>query len=350
MPTVLITGGAGFIGSHCVEHVLQTKRDWDVVILDGITYAGDVERLVDMDAFEKHRKRVKLVWHDLRAEVTPKVNALLGHIDYVLHFASDSHVDNSITDARGVATNNFYVTLNLLDWWHKWRWESLRRFVQISTDEVYGPAIRPYESREWDPIVPSNPYSASKAMQEALCTAYWRTYGLPLIITNTMNNFGERQHPEKFLPKVMRAIDADAEVLIHGQKVNDTWVPSSRVWLHARNHADALLFLLQNAPYKDALATGLPVPPRYNIAGSEELDAYQLASMVATIMGKELRYRFVNFHSSRPGHDMRYALDGSKLAKLGWQPPVSIIDSLKHTVLWTLERKSKWLVETPSKI
>ena len=183
---------------------------------------------------------------------------------------------------------------------------------------------------------PSNPYAASKAAQEALATAYWRTYSLPVVVINCMNMIGEMQHPEKFLPTLIRLIDAGETVTIHGTPGDI----GSRGYLHATSAADAVLHILRTLP--PATWPHTDRPDRYNVTGCEQIGNLELALMVAEILGKPLRYRLEDFHSCRPGHDPHYGLDGSKLAATGWKPPAGFAESLEQTVRWSLEHR-QWL-------
>jgi dTDP-glucose 4,6-dehydratase len=215
----------------------------------------------------------------------------------------------------------------------------LERFIYFSTDEVYGTAPEGTANGEGDRFNPGNPYAASKAASECLCYAYANTYGLPISVTNTMNVFGERQHPEKFIPLVMNKVLEDELVTIHANK--EKTKAGSRFYIHARNVADGLLWVLKNT--KDTLDNIDASKGKYNIIGMEELDNLEMAQAIAEIIGKPLRYEMVDFHSSRPGHDLRYALDGTKLRDLGWQPPVDFKGALKKTVIWSLANKDRWL-------
>lgn len=349
---ILVTGGAGFIGSHFIEHVLQ-NTDWEVVVLDSLdpNHRGVLERILDSDAYSRRGHRVWIHRHDLRAPISDVLAKRLGPVNYIVNFASQSHVDRSIEEPRAFALNNVELMLTMLDYARTLSLttlDGLYAFVQISTDEVYGPAPKGIAHREWSPILPSNPYSASKAAQEALCYSYWRTYGLPIILTNTMNNYGQRQDYEKFVPKVIRAVLLGQEVPIHGAfssvgAKSKYFVPGSRFYLHARNHADAVLWLLQHErPF--AWGEGGSDEPldRYNVVGDREVDNLELAELIAKIVGKPLHWQPTDFHSSRPGHDLRYALDGAKIAEAGWKAPVSFEDSLVHTVRWSIDHK-EWL-------
>ncbi len=320
---LLLTGGCGFIGSHLVQHILD-NTDWRITVLDGLTYAGDPSRLYDSGRFDK--ERVRIFWFDLNAPLMSTLVRRIGPVDHIINMASNSHIDSSIADPVPFITNNVNVALNVLEYARSYC-PHLMALVQCSTDEIYGsiqPGAKPYA--EWAPTNPSSPYSGSKAAQESIAIAYWRTYGVPVIICNFMNAIGERQDREKFVPKCVRAIAAGEEVVIHGTPENI----GSRYWLHARNVSDAILFLLNRpvAKYPEA-----DRPDRYNVVG-ERLDNLQMACRISNIMGHRLEYRFDNNPRSRPGHDLHYGLDGSKLAGLGWKAPLDLDTSLERTVLW----------------
>lgn len=332
---VLLTGGLGFIGGHSVEHWLKTT-DWDITVVDSLRHTGRVERLTSIEVYDPDR--VNVVWHDLRSELHPQLMYEIGDVDYIVNMASDSHVDRSISDPVPFIHNNVMSTVNMLEYAHKVKPE---KFVQISTDEVFGPAPEGYSHKEGDPLKPSNPYSASKAAQEQIAFSYWRTFDVPVIVTNTMNNVGEKQDLEKYVPMVVRSVVNGDRVTIHGHKVGGKWEAGSRVWLHARNHADALRFILETVdvpPY----GVGVDDIPRFNIAGEREIDNLEMAQLLADLVGKPLLYEMVDFHASRPGHDLRYSLDGSKLRAAGWVPPVPLEESLEAMVAWYLANP-EWL-------
>jgi dTDP-glucose 4,6-dehydratase len=339
---VLLTGGLGFIGSHTVEHWLK-NTDWDIVVMDALRFSGRIERLTDMDGYDP--KRVEVVWHDLRSPVHSQLIEKLGDIDYIVNMASDSHVDRSITHPVDFVQNNVNLVLNMLEYA---RYVEPEKFIQVSTDEVYGPAPLGHDHVEGEPHRPSNPYSASKAAQEAIAYSYWRTYGVPITITNTMNNFGERQHPEKYVPMVIRRIVNNETIHVHGRPGDGdewAWDIGSRVWLHARNHADAVQYLLENVDpimYSDAEFT--PDIQRFNVAGEQEINNLEIVKMIGDILNTTPKYEMVDYHTSRPGHDLRYSLDGSKLKEHGWTAPIGLEESFKRTVLWTMAHK-EWLTE-----
>ena len=237
--------------------------------------------------------------------------------------------------------NNVKVVLQTLEYARRVKPQS---FVLISTDEVYGPTDGT-DFKEWAPIIPSNPYAASKAAQEAIAISYWRTYGVPVVIVNCMNMIGERQDVEKFIPKVIRAVVKGEEITIHGRPGNI----GTRHYLHARNLADGVLFLLNRktpAMYHDYVPAfdveSADVPDRWNIASPDKIDNLMLALIIAEVIGSELKWRFADFNTSRPGHDAHYGLDPGKLLLLGWKPPVDFQTSLEKTILWTLANP-EWL-------
>lgn len=340
MKRVLLTGGCGFIGAHTVEHFLLTT-DWHIVVLDGLRYAGNVQRLTQAKSFDP--SRVTVLYHDLREPFYDDLVRDIGDVDYIISMASDSHVDRSIDHPVPFVKNNVAVVLNTLEYARRVKPE---KFIQIGTDEIFGPAPDGVSHKEDDPLKPSNPYSASKASQEMIAFSYWRTYGVPLICTRTMNNFGERQHPEKFVPKVIRQVMRGETVTIHAQPLRPNadplnsmqWISGSRVWLHARNHADALRFILQNIePVK--FGDNASVPVRFNIAGEREITNLAMGDLIASILNKPLHYRMVDFHSSRPGHDLRYSLDGSALCAAGWKQPMNLHQSFEKMVKWVVDNE-----------
>lgn len=333
MKRVLLTGASGFFGSHLLRH-LMVNTDWEFVCIASWSHKGTPERVENaIDGMDK--SRVTIITHDLEAPLTPMTIKRLGKIDYILNIASNSDVFRSIDEPRRFVEGNVAITLNLLELAREIKPEL---FLQFSTDEVYGVAPEGVNHPEWSSIIPSNPYSASKACQEAIAISYWRTYGVPVVITNTMNLFGETQDPEKYTARLINKIEKGEKVTVHGSEGNI----GSRFYLHARNGADAVLFIVRNLPPKLYDQGDNPVPDRYNIVGDIEMDNLSLAKLVAEILGKELDYELVDFHSQRSGHDRRYALDGTKLKELGWQAPMEFRPSLKQSIEWTLKHP-QWL-------
>ncbi len=325
MKRVLVTGGAGFIGHHLIDYLLQ-KTDFEIVVLDRLDTSGDLNRIAELDSFKKNKGRVLFLWHDLKAPVNEHVAKAIGDIQYIIHLAAASHVDRSILDPLSFVMDNVVGTTNLLTFARTL--PSLEKFINFSTDEVFGPAPDGYAHVEDDPHKPSNPYSASKSGQEAMGYAFFVTYGLPVVTTHTMNNFGERQHPEKLVPKTIRSVIRGDPMPIFATLGKDGVLEAvgSRFWIHCWNTASAVLFLLKE---------GVP-GESYNIIGFDELSNLDMAEKVATLVGKPLIPQFVDFHSARPGHDRRYALSGEKLKKMGWKPEMSFDESLQKTVSFAL--------------
>jgi dTDP-glucose 4,6-dehydratase len=326
---ILITGGCGFIGHHFVEHVLK-NTDWNIIILDKLNYASmGFERIREMGVFEN--KRVKVLTYDLQHAITIGMEKEIGlDINYIVHMAAETHVDNSISDPVNFIHNNIMSSVHLLEFARKCT--NLQLFFYFSTDEVYGPALNDKLFKEDERHNPTNPYSASKSGAEQICIAYGNTYNIPIIRINVMNAFGERQHVEKFIPKVIKQILNDEMVLIHSYPDKET--SGSRFYIHARNIADAVLFLIKNGKIGES----------YNLTGEKEVTNLEMAQIIALEMGKTLKYELVDFHSSRPGHDLRYGLDGSKMIEMGWKMPIAFMDSIKKTIAWTIEN-DKWLKE-----
>lgn len=339
--TVLITGGAGFIAHHVIDLILRTT-DWHIVCLDRLDISGNLNRLHDM--LQDHdakivSQRLRIVFHDLRAEINSQIVHDIGPIDIILHLAAGSHVDRSIQYPMEFVQDNVVGTVNLLDYARK-NLPNLERFVYFSTDEIFGIAPMGVSYKEYDRYNSTNPYSASKAAGEEFCVAYENTYKMPIVVTHTMNVFGERQHPEKFIPATIQKIRDGETVIIHADPTRT--VAGSRMYIHARDVAEGLMFILGLKNYTHRGDYGNAHCPKFNLVGTEEIDNLSLAQMIAAAVGQELKYEMTDFHTSRPGHDMRYALDGGLLKSLGWEPKIKLSERIAEMTQWTLTNE-RWL-------
>jgi dTDP-glucose 4,6-dehydratase len=331
MGRILVTGGAGFIGHHLID-VLLEKTDHEIISLDRLDTSGTLNRIQDvLEARPDDRTRVKIVWHDLKAPINDLVAHKIGQVDYILHLAAGSHVDRSIDYPMEFILDNVVGTGNLLDF-ARLTQPDLKFFLYFSTDEVFGPAPEGVFYKEDDRYRSGNPYAASKAGAEELCMAYENTYQMPISITHTMNVFGIRQHWEKFIPLVIKRVLSGEEIQIHAN--SDCSQAGSRHYINTQDVAEAVVFLMENAKKGE----------KYNLVGREETDNLTLAQMIADILGKPLNYKLVDFHSSRPGHDLRYALSGEKMKKMGWYPQKDVKERLAEMIGWTLENRY-WIGE-----
>lgn len=338
MKRVLLSGIGGSIAIHFFAHFMQ-KTDWHVIGIDSFRHKGWTDRV--SSTLERHpewKERLMIVTHDLNAPFSPLTKKKIGKVDIIISMASLSDVEASIQDPVPFIQNNVNLTLNLLEYARECKPEV---FIQISTDEVYGAVSSKHDDlrKEWDAIIPSNPYAASKACQEAIAISYWRTYGVPVVITNTMNNFGQMQQSSKYPAMIQKKIAAGQKLTIHGKP----GLIGSRSYIHSRNFADAVLYILQNTtPYMHTPNTA-DKPDRYNIAGDMQLDNLELAQVISKLMGvEELDYEMVDTHSQRPGHDPHYGLDNEKITKLGWKPPFTFEESMQGTVNWQRDNP-EWL-------
>ena len=341
MKNILITGGAGFISHHLIYFLIK-NTSWNIVSLDRLDYSGNLNRLdnILINLSKKEKKRIKVVFHDLKSEINPWIKKELGEVNIILHLAAGSHVDRSIDNPMDFVMDNVVGTANILDYARELKNKDLlERFIYFSTDEVFGPAPKGVDYKENDRYNSTNPYSATKAGGEELAVAYENTYNLPIFITHTMNVFGERQHPEKFIPMCIKKIRDGEVVTIHSDKTKK--IPGSRHYIHAEDVADAIYFLLANK-FQNEIDYGGAKCPKFNIVGSEELNNLELAKIIADCQGKKLNYEMVDFHSSRPGHDLRYSLSGEKMKKLGWQPSIKLTERIKQVVDWSLNNEN-WI-------
>lgn len=328
MPRILVTGGCGFIGHHFVEHLIK-NTNWDIVVLDSLTYASNgYDRLREISVYDD--KRIHTLAADFTRPIEGGLAQEIGDINFIVHMGAETHVDNSITNPEPFVMSNVVGTFRVLEFARTL--PNLISMNYFSTDEVFGPAPAGVAYKEWDRYKSGNPYAATKAAGEELCLSYENTYKLPVFITHTMNVFGERQNKEKFIPKIVKAVLKQEEVKIHSDPTKT--ISGSRFWIHARNVASALVFLLKNAEAGE----------KYNIVGEKEVSNLDIAKFVAHVLDKPLHYEMVDFHSSRPGHDLRYALDGTLLQQMGFEYPKTFEQSLRKTIEWTFDNP-KWIGE-----
>jgi len=312
---VLVTGGAGFIGSHFVKVALRAHPDWHIVNLDKLSYAGNLGNLTDLPAPQRH----EFVHGDIAD------HELVGKLwqdgfDIVVNFAAETHVDRSILWADDFIKTDVLGTFTLLE---AARQLGVKRFIQISTDEVYG-SIERGSFTEDSPLNPRNPYSASKAGADRLAFAYFATHNLPVIITRCSNNFGPNQNPEKFIPLFITNALEDKPLPLYG---DGRYV---RDWIYTADHCAAVDFLI---------ARGLP-GDTYNIAGGNEVENIEIAQRICRRLDKP--ESLIQLVKDRPGHDRRYSLDASKLARLGWEPQHDFTSALNDTIDWYVANQSWW--------
>lgn len=333
---ILITGGAGFAGHHFVEHIMKTT-DWQIVVLDKLTYASaGLDRLRGVD-FYPH-SRIEVLTADCSRPYPEGLAREIGLVDYILHMAAETHVDRSIREPAAFIEANILGTLYTLEFARKVR---PIQFIYFGTDEVFGPNYSPIGFEEWHRYNSTNPYAATKAGAEELCLAYSNTHGVPLLITHCMNLFGERQHPEKFIPLAIRSVLEQKEILLHGcrreEKQNmahlDKIHPGARSYIHCRNAAAAMVFLLNREQYRR---------DKINIAGEVEVDHVAMVEFIGEVLDKPVHYRLVEHMATRPGNDLRYGLDGTLLTRMGWRPPEAFWSSLEKTIHWTVANP-RWL-------
>ena len=312
---ILVTGGAGFIGSNFVRYVARAHPAWEIVVLDKLTYAGRRENLAGLE----ERPGFRFVKGDI-ADPQAVADVLPG-CDYVANFAAETHVDRSLYDAGSFIMTDVYGTFVLLE--AARRAPGLKLFVQISTDEVYG-SVESGSSAESDPLMPRNPYSASKAGADRLAYSYWTTYDVPVIVTRASNNYGPYQFPEKIIPLFVTHALEGIPLPLYGDGMN------VRDWLHVDDHCRAIDLLIEK---------GAP-GETYNVGGGNEVPNLDLTRRILGLLGKpETLIRRV---ADRPGHDRRYSLDCARLRGLGWSPQVPFDAGLRATVEWYRVNEAWW--------
>lgn len=316
MKRCLISGIAGFVAHQLADYLLQ-NTDYEIVGLDGLTYAGSLDRITDLESYKKDPSRVKFVHWNLRSPLNEYISEKIGEVDYILHLAANSSVEHTIKYPIESVLDNVLATVNVLEFARKQK--NLKLMNYFSTDEVNGSSDHGELFNEGAAHHPSNPYSAGKAAGEDYCFAYFKTYGVPVFITNTMNVVGRAQDREKYIPTVIRCVKNGETLPVYSNKERTR--AGSRFWISAYDVSDAIKFLLEKA-----------IPgEKYNIVGTE-MDNLDLAKMIASIIGKPLKYEMHDFHSSRPGHDLAYRMTGEKMAKMGWVLKRGLEEEIKQIV------------------
>lgn len=314
MATILVTGGAGFIGSNFIHYLLANSDD-RVINLDKLTYAGNLDNLREVEQHPRYR----FVRGDICDSAT--VGPLVAEADLVVHFAAESHVDRSIEDAGAFIQTDVYGTFVLLE---AARRHGVERFLHISTDEVYGPTLDEHRFAEDDPMRPRSPYAASKAGGELQVHAFRETYGLPVVIARPVNTVGPRQHPEKAVPLfITNALD-DQPLPVYGEGLQ------VRDRLYVEDHCAALDLLLRRGELGEV----------YNISADNERTNLEVAETILTLLEKPRT--LIRFVEDRPGHDQRYSLDSSKIRALGWAPTHDFATTMEKTVAWYRDHRWWW--------
>lgn len=312
---ILVTGGAGFIGSNFCRYIASTHPDWQITVLDKLTYAGRLENIEDLRGHEGFELvEGDIADRDVVARVMPGCH-------YVVNFAAETHVDRSLYDAGNFIQTDMYGAFVLLEEARKVK--ELKLFVQISTDEVYG-SVPTGSSVETDPLMPRNPYSASKAGGDRLAYSYFATYGLPVIVTRASNNYGPYQFPEKVIPLFITHAIEGRKVPLYGDGMN------VRDWLHVDDHCSAVAMLLEKGKPGET----------YNIGGGNEVPNIELTKRILSLLGKD--ESIIERVADRPGHDRRYSLNCDKAKSLGWKPVVPFEEGLARTVDWYRSHEGWW--------
>ena len=320
MKNILVTGGAGFIGSHLLKHFVNKYPDYNIVNLDILSYAANISRLEQISSFNNY----KFIKGDINDQDLVKKILLDYKIDSVINLAAESHVDNSIKNPNKFAVVNILGTLNLLNACNSyWVNKTDKLFYHISTDEVYGELGKDGKFNEQTPYNPKSPYSASKASSDHLVRAFFHTYGLPFIISNCSNNYGPDQHDEKLIPLTIKKIKENEKIPIYGDGMN------IRDWIFVEDHVDAI----------DKIFHYGEIGETFNIGGENEINNLELVKKIIDIADNILKRpkgsstKLISFVKDRKGHDFRYAIDNSKISKiLGWQPQTSFSDGLTKTI------------------
>ncbi len=314
MKSILVTGGAGFIGSNFCRYMLEKYPDYSIIVLDALTYAGNMDNLADLMG------NPRFTFHHGDIRDREVVESLMCDVDAVVNFAAESHVDRSIADPGDFVLTDVFGVFILLEAAKK---RGLARFLHVSTDEVYG-SIEEGSFKESDALTPNSPYSASKAGGELFARSYFATYGMPIIITRGSNNFGPYQYPEKLIPLFITNALEDKQLPVYGNGMQ------VRDWIYVLDHCEGIDVALHKGQLGEA----------YNVGGSNERTNLHITKAILSILGKP--ESLIKYVEDRPGHDQRYSIDCSKLNALGWKPRHDFDEALEKTVKWYVENGAWW--------
>lgn len=319
---ILVTGGAGFIGSCFIRHTLNKYEDYKIINLDALTYAGNIENLDDV----KNNPNYKFVKGNINDKEL--VNSIVQNCDVIINFAAESHVDRSISGPEIFIDTNVKGTLTLLQAAKEFK---IDRYLQVSTDEVYGTLGKDGYFYETTPLSPNSPYSASKASADLLVKAYFETYKTPILITRCSNNYGPYQYPEKLIPFFISKLLKNEKVPVYGDGLN------VRDWLYVYDHCEAIDTVLHKGQIGEV----------YNIGGHNEKTNLEITNLILSAMGKD--ESSIEYVQDRLGHDRRYAIDNNKIkSELGWEPKVKFEDGIKLTIDWYLNNQD-WIKSIEAK-
>ncbi len=321
MTQILITGGAGFIGSNFIRYMIEKYPNYKFINLDALTYCGNLENL---EGIEKNPN-----YNFVKGNITDKklIDNLVSKVDYIVNFAAESHVDRSIKDPEIFIKSNILGTQNLLNAAKK---HNIKKFLQVSTDEVYGSLGKTGYFTEETPLQPNSPYSATKASADLMVRAYHNTFDLPVNITRCSNNYGPYQFPEKLIPLMISNALEDEPLPIYGDGKN------IRDWLHVYDHCTAINLVLHEGKLGEI----------YNIGGHNEKQNIEIVKLILSALNKD--YSLIKFVNDRLGHDKRYAIDSNKIrTELGWKPKYTFETGIVETINWYLENQ-KWMNKVKS--